>query len=115
MHTPKRGEIWQAEFGPLPGQSNPVSRPVMIVSTNSLNESGAGKVVVVVPLSSRRQQTPFDVRAELEDGTLPTESWLRSDGIRSLSPSRLCARLGQVTPKTMEKVERQLLLLLFER
>src|SRR5580704_9524191 len=65
--TPKRGELWACDFDARR------IRPVLVVSVDEFNESGAGQVLVV-PLTSRDPKTPFGVPVSPPLGGLTVES-----------------------------------------
>jgi mRNA interferase MazF len=111
MATPQRAELWLADFDRAEGQDPNQGRPVLVVSVDPFNESPAGQIVVA-PLSPRDAGTPFSVALSPPDGGVTVRSWIRCDGVRSMSRDRLFQRLGAAPRATMDQVEARLRVLL---
>ena len=85
-----RGEIWWADFG-LPFGSEPgFHRPVLVVQSDSFNQS-AIQTVVVVPLSTSLtlENAPGNVFLSPEDSGLPKPSVVNVSLLTSLDRRRL--------------------------
>lgn len=70
-----RGEIWEVDLDPRKGREQAGIRPCLIVSTDGLNKSDFG-TVIVCPITTRHRPT-FDWRTGLvpEDLEIADESW----------------------------------------
>ena len=53
--TPARGELGMTDLGTGRGREQSGTRPVLIVSVDGLNRSGA-ELVIMVPLTSRKKR-----------------------------------------------------------
>lgn len=111
MPTPQRAELWLADFDRVEDHDPGKGRPVLVVSVDPFNESPAGQIVVA-PLSGRDAGTPFSVPLSPPDGGITVRSFIRCDGLRSMSRDRLFQRLGAAPRTTMEQVEARLRVLL---
>lgn len=83
----------------------------MIVSTNLLNESRAG-VVVVVPATTAAHGLPSHIELDPADSGLEKISYAKCENVRSISERRLIARLGIVGEQATFEIARSLRFLL---
>ena len=107
LPKPLRGEIWLIGFDPVEGHEQSGTRPGLVVSINALNQSPA-EIAIVMPLTSRGRAVPSRVRVGPPEGGVITESFVITEGVRSVSTRRFVKRYGIVQPSTMESVETQL-------
>jgi mRNA interferase MazF len=107
MTSPKQGEIWYVNLEPTVGVEIKKARPVVVVSSDSLN-SPHWKMRIVVPCSAwqeRFQDKFFKVRIPASEETgLKKESAAIVLQVRSLSLDRFQDRLGQVTPNILQEL-----------
>jgi mRNA interferase MazF len=97
-----RGEIYLTELEPTVGSEQAGTRPAVIVSRDSLNNSTDR--VSIVPFTTYRGRRPvgphqFLVRAEL--GGLRDDSVALCEQVRALDKSRLGRRLGSLHGDSM--------------
>jgi len=111
MPTPRRAELWLADFDRAEGHDQGKGRPVLVVSVDPFNEGAAGQIVVA-PLSGRDAGTPFGVALSPPDGGVTVRSFIRCDALRAMSRDRLFQRIGEAPHATMEQVEARLRVLL---
>ena len=113
LARPRRGEVWWVNFSPSVGREIREEHPALVVSTDFLNQSPFG-VLLVIPISS--SSPPLRIHVELPAG----EAGLRKRGrlkcdqvgkvdIRRFRPN---GRIGAVTAETLRRVEAILRLLL---
>ena len=102
--APRRGELWFANLNPTQGREQAGHRPVLILSDNRFNTSGA-ELVIVLPVTSRPRTYPSRVAIVPPDGGVKTASYIICEQIRTISVARLGKRIGAVNPKTMAGVE----------
>src|SRR5205807_2115629 len=86
-------------------------RPGLVVSSDRLNASRAG-IVVVVPLTRTRRDLPSHVEIAPGESGLTQASYAKSEDIKSISTERLVRRLGRVQSVSLDQVGRALALLL---
>lgn len=101
--NPLRGEVWQASLDPTVGREQAGTRPVLIVSTNSLNR-GPADLVIVLPITSKSKGVPLHVKVDPPEGGIKSISYIKPEDIRSISKQRLVRRWGSVSAAVMTEV-----------
>jgi mRNA interferase MazF len=109
--TPRRGEIWLIDFGDPVGHEQSGSRPAVVVSSDLLNESRAG-VVIVVPLTTTHRGLPSHVEIDRGESGLDDVSYAKCEDVKSISEQRLTGRLGTASDEALFQIARALHLLL---
>jgi mRNA interferase MazF len=96
--------IWRANLEPVVGSEQGLTRPVMIISDDSVNE--VINTVNIIPITSRkpgRQIYPNEVLLEANDFGLPEESILLCHQIRTLDKRRFAKFYGQINDPDKQK------------
>ncbi|MHB1538885.1 MAG: type II toxin-antitoxin system PemK/MazF family toxin [Solirubrobacteraceae bacterium] len=106
-----RAEVWLLDFGDPVGREQSSGRPAVVVSSDPLNDSRAG-VVVVVPITTTFRGLPSHVEIDLGSSGLDEISYAKCEDVKSVSEQRLIGRLGAVTEQTIFQISRVLRLLL---
>ena len=107
----KQGDIWIADLEPVQGSEQGGKRPVVIISSDHMND--ALPIVIAVPLSSKIKSYPTAVRIEpssanglrLETEALPFQ-------IRTITKGRLKQRIGIALESELHEIIRGLFLVL---
>jgi len=104
-----RGEVYQTRLDPVEGSEPGGTRPVIVMSRNSINVSSS--VIIAVPCTTYRRQRiyPSQVLVRTPEGGLTADSLVKTDQISALSKTRLIQRLGMVTPDTLTAIENAIL------
>lgn len=100
---PERGDIWEADLNPTRGREQAGVRPVLIVSHDALNKGPRG-LVIVLPITGTDRGFPSHIQVNPPEGRLTKPSVIMTEGVRSISTSRLIRRLGTAAPDTMNRV-----------
>lgn len=79
----------------------------MIVSTDRLNESRAG-IVVVVPCTTARRDLPSHVELDPVSSGLDNVSYAKCEDVKSISDGRLIAKVGRAPAEALFAVSRAL-------
>lgn len=108
---PYAGDIWDAELEPVVGHEQGGRRPVLVVSSDLMNQSPAG-LVIVVPLTRTDRGIPGHVRIEAPEGGLSDRSVALCDQVRTISTLRLRRHRGAVQSMTLRAVRRSLMIFL---
>ena len=108
---PRRGEVWFGSLSPTRGHEQGRHRPLLILSDDQFNDSGAD-LAIVLPLTTRQRAYPTRVEVRPPEGGLTAVSYVCCEHIRSLSVDRLTRAAGEVRPTTMAAVEDVIRLLL---
>ena len=105
--TVQRGEIYYVHLNPTQGREQAGTRPVLVLSSDSIN--GLPLVVTVVigtKGSNVPRDYPINVRVSPQDSGLPLETVFLCFQLRSLDPARfLNPPAGKLTDRAMQKVE----------
>lgn len=103
MPTGLRGEIWEVDLDPRKGREQKGVRPCLIVSTDGLNKSKFGTVIVCPITTTEREEfvwrpgvVPGDLR--IADATWnPRPHWVETDRIVTIDRAhRLIRHLATV-------------------
>jgi mRNA interferase MazF len=105
---PCRGEVWWVSFEPGLGHEQGGRRPALVLSSDRLNLSRAG-LLVVAPLTSKGRACPAFVPVAPGDAGLVRPGWVIVDAVRSISSKRLHGRCGQLSDEGLRRVEAALL------
>jgi mRNA interferase MazF len=101
----RRGEVWLANFNPVAGHEQAGTRPALVLSVDAFNLTRA-QLVTVIPITSKNMVgNPFRIEVCAGAGGLSIVSYIIGEQLRTIATSRLTARLGLVSAKTMARVE----------
>ncbi len=107
MVTVRRGDVVLANLDPTVGVEIRKTRPVIIMSNESLNQ--LSPLVVVVPLTKNTAQlSPSHTVVPKGVARLAFPSKAVTEQIKALDKRRLVRRLGALTPTLLAQVERAL-------
>ncbi len=108
---PKRGEIYIADLDPAFGGEIHKKRPVLIISTNVVNQNS--QTVIMIPLSSIVPKfIGLDQVLIPKDVGLDEKSVVLTTQIRSIDKIRLIKKAGKLNTEKLEEVEDSLKLVL---
>ena len=102
-----RADVWDADFDPVRGREQAGRRPALIVSADVFNR-GPGRVVTVVPLTSRDRRYRLHVPVQPPEGGLSVPSFIMCEQARVCAVERLLQWRGRVSALTMLAVEHRL-------
>jgi mRNA interferase MazF len=98
LPKPLRGEIWMFDLNPKKGREQRGVRPCLIVSTDALNRSDFGTVILcpITPTSRPRFQwrvglAPGDLRLA-DTGWKPKPHWVQTDQLVTVDTNRRALR-----------------------
>lgn len=101
----RRGEIWWADLGPGRGSSPAKRRPVLVVQSDSFNESRIGTVVAAVITSNQRlAAAPGNIAVSRRSSKLPRDSVVNVSQLVTLDKQDLTSRVSSIPPDSMERV-----------
>lgn len=100
----KRGEVWYANLDPVIGNEQSGKRPVLIVSVDYFNDSGA-RMVIAMPFTKRDKKQPLHVPVKAGSAGLKMDCFVKTEDIRGISKERLISRIGTLDPDAMHEVE----------
>ena len=105
------GEIWLLNLDPTLGREPRGTRPGLVISVDKFNQ-GPTELIIVLPVTSKKKNTPFHIEIEPPEGGVKTRSYIKCEDVRSVSKDRLLSLWGTVSPKTMDEVKDRLRILL---
>jgi len=109
----KRGEVWWAELRDPVGSEPGYRRPVLVVQDNAFNQSQINTVVVAAITSNVfLSGAPGNVRLSKKACGLDKESVVNVSQILTMDKSFLSEKIGRVSSKLLEEVEKGLRLVL---
>ena len=106
-----QGEIWLVDLNPIRGREQAGIRPCLLVSVDTFNR-GPAELVIVIPITSKYRGIPLHVEANPPEGGLNMRSFIKCEGIRSISKERLVQRLGTVSQNILDEVKDKLRILM---
>jgi len=103
----QRGDIYFVNLNPIKGKEQAGNRPVLVLSTDALNQLPLVVTVIVGTKGTNvRKDFPTNVRVSSEESGLPLETVFLCFQIRSLDHHRFSERpMGQLSPQKMLEVE----------
>jgi mRNA interferase MazF len=109
----RRGEIWWTALNTPIGSEPGYRRPMIIVSSNTFNDSGY-RTVLMVPLTSNmaRESAPGNVRLASRKTGLPKNSVAITSQVTPTDKSRLLERIGRVPDDLISDIDEGLRLVL---
>ncbi|MBI2158634.1 MAG: type II toxin-antitoxin system PemK/MazF family toxin [Candidatus Rokubacteria bacterium] len=107
MTVVRRGDVVLARLDPTLGVEIKKTRPVIVLSNNSINQFA--ELAVVIPLtSSTVRVSPSHAVIPKGAAGLAVPSKAVTEQIRAVDKRRLVKRLGRLTPDELAHVERAL-------
>ena len=103
---PRRGEVWWVDFSPSVGNEIRDEHPALVISTDHLNQSPFG-VLIVIPISSSSPPLRIHVDLTAGEGGLPRPSRIKCDQVGKVDIRRFRqnGKIGVVHAETLRKVE----------
>jgi mRNA interferase MazF len=102
----RRGEVWWASLPQPLGSAPGYRRPVLVIQTNSFNESLIRTVVVVAITSNTRlAAAPGNVLCQARDTGLPSDSVANVSQLITVDKSLLTERVHTLPERILSEVE----------
>lgn len=100
-----RGDVYLARHDPIEGSEQGGTRPVVIVSRDSLNSRRDHVITVPFTRTILPRPLPTHVTVRAGIGGLRSASVARAEHVRVLSKSRLIERWGSLDANSMVEIE----------
>jgi len=104
----KRGELYYADLSPVVGSEQGGIRPVLIVQNDVGNKFSPTIIAAAVTSQLSKARLPTHIELGTACG-LSKDSVILTEQLRTLDKARLKERIGELDPKSMEKVNSALL------
>lgn len=101
---PVRGEVWLVNWNPARGSEQAGKRPALVIQNNIGNEKSS--TTIVAAISGSVKIYPMNVKVDSPEGGLERPSIVKTSQILTVSKERLEKRLGRISAKKMEEVNR---------
>lgn len=104
----KRGEIYSADLDPVVGSEQGGIRPVLVIQNDLGNRYSPTVIVLAITSQRGKAKLPTHVEIAAGEAGLTKPSIILAEQVRTLEKKRLMDRMGQLTPKEMERVDQAL-------
>lgn len=109
----RRGEVWWASLPEPTGSGPGFRRPVLVVQSNSFNQSRISTVVVAVVTSNvALAEAPGNVRLAKSEAGLPRASVVNVSQLLTIDRALLTLRVRALSGQTMARVDEGLRLVM---
>ena len=111
----KRGEIWQASLHPRSGSEQHGIRPVLVLSSDIMNDLPGWKSFLAIPFSTSGRQAargPTAVLIPAGTGGLAQDSYALCHQLTTIDRAKFMTRLGVLNADELLDVERGVLIAL---
>ena len=110
METVKRGDIFYADLSPVVGSEQGGIRPILIVQNDIGNKFSP--TIIASAITSQLTKAKLPTHIEIQSGKfgLPRDSVILLEQIRTLDKRRLKSKIGSLDDRTMNAVNRALLI-----
>ncbi len=108
--TIKRGDIFYADLSPVVGSEQGGIRPIIVLQNDVGNKYSP--TIIAGAITSRMTKAKLPTHIEVAQGQfgLPKDSVILLEQIRTLDKRRLKSKLGSLDERTMNRVNRALLI-----
>lgn len=107
--APRRGEVYLVSFDPTVGAEIQKTRPALVLQNDVANRYSPITIVGAITSQFEEPLYPTEVLTMAPEGGLEVDSVVLLNQIRSIDSARLIRRLGKLTPETMRRVDRALM------
>ena len=104
MKTIHRGEIWQVRFEPFEGSEMGKTRPALVLQNDIGNRYAGTTIVAAITARVKDLPTLVDVAPSRENG-LRRPCAVNLSHLRTISRSRLIARVGRIDNSYLSEIE----------
>jgi mRNA interferase MazF len=106
LPKPVRGDVFSARLDPTEGSEQAGTRPVVVISRDSINANSP--VVVIVPMTDAanvRRLYPSHVHLPKGTGGLRMDSVVKAEQVRAIQISRFVGYYGRVDQAALARIE----------
>ena len=101
---PKRGEVWLVNWNPARGSEQAGRRPALVIQNDIGNQKAS--TTIIAAISSSVKVYPMNVQINPPEGGLDHPSIIKTSQILTVSKERLEKRLGRISGKSLNEVDR---------
>lgn len=113
LQSVKRGEVYWCEFEDSTiGSEQSKTRPVLIIQNDIGNKYSPTTIVAIISSKLKATHLPTHIRMDEHCG-LNCDSQVELEQIKTIDKRRLTRYVGKISPDTVEKVNKALLVSVF--
>jgi len=105
MKTIRRGEIWRVRFDPIEGSEIGKTRPALVLQNDLGNRYADTTIVAVITARVKDLPTLVEIEPSKTNG-LRRPCAVNLSHLRTISQSRLVARIGRLEQEYLSRIER---------
>lgn len=106
----KRGEIYYADLSPVVGSEQGGVRPVLIIQNDIGNKFSPTVIVAAITSQISKAKIPTHIELDSKTFSLPKDSVVLLEQIRTLDKKRLKEKISEVDIFTMKKINTAILI-----
>lgn len=106
----KRGEIYYADLSPVIGSEQGGIRPVLVLQNDIGNKYSPTIIAAATTSKLNKAKLPTHILLPSSTSSLPKDSVVLLEQIRTIDKSRLKEKIGELTPEQMKEVNNALLI-----
>ena len=100
----KRGNIYFARLDPAVGSEINKTRPILAIS-NNINNQYSNTITIIPITSNTKTIRSFEVFIPIGEASLPKDSKVKCDQIRTIDSSRILSEIGSLSLEYIAEVE----------
>lgn len=108
--TIKRGDIFYADLSPVVGSEQGGIRPILVIQNDVGNRFSPTIIASAITSQLTKAKLPTHIEVQSGQFGLPRDSVILLEQIRTLDKRRLKAKLGSLDERTMNRVDKALLI-----
>lgn len=101
----KRGDVYYADLSPVIGSEQGGVRPVLIVQNDIGNKYSPTVIISAITSKINKAKLPTHIEISSEDFSLPKDSVVLLEQIRTIDKKRLREKIGKFDTKLMVDVD----------
>lgn len=101
----KRGDVYYADLSPVVGSEQGGVRPVLIVQNDIGNRYSPTVIVSAITSQINKAKLPTHIEISSEDFSLPKDSVVLLEQIRTIDKKRLKEKIGKFDKNLMNEVD----------
>lgn len=101
----KRGDVYYADLSPVIGSEQGGIRPVLIIQNNIGNKYSPTVIVSAITSQINKAKLPTHIEISSQDFSLPKDSVVLLEQIRTIDKKRLKEKIGKFDIKLMSEVD----------
>ncbi len=101
----RRGDIYYADLSPVVGSEQGGVRPVLIVQNDTGNRHSPTVIAAAITSQLGKSRLPTHIPLPAENSTLPKDSIILLEQVRTLDKRRLKEHMGKLTEAQMQQVD----------